>query len=222
MARGGVLGIGAELLDTAWVRSSSREREKQAEPDADHLSIGLVNPIGRPLVAFDTAGTVLLRSAALTSLLETEPGRLAIIDASSELASAFANAVRPNGSGEEHGSWVAGRAVTVRPHRRAYTLLPVLARAGIFAPATSVIVIIERASQPAQVNLEQVRKELQLTPRESQALALLLARYSTAEIARALGVSSHTARHHIERVCRKARVSGRAGLHSALVVKRTE
>jgi DNA-binding CsgD family transcriptional regulator len=55
-----------------------------------------------------------------------------------------------------------------------------------------------------------------LTPRESHVLQLLLARYTTSEIAHTLGVSSHTVRHHIERIYRKIHVRRRVELHALL------
>lgn len=214
---GGVPAMAGELLNTTSMRISPRD----AEGGAGYLSIELVNAIGRPLVVFDSAGTMLLQSGGLTRLLENEPGCRAIIDAAREMASALSSEARSKRLGEQRGSWAVGRAATVRPHRRGYTLAPFLAPPGVFALAASAVVIVERASKPAQVDLDQVGKDLQLTPRESQILSLLLARYSNAEIARTLGVSSHTARHHIERVCRKAHVSGRSGLRSTLILERT-
>ncbi len=47
------------------------------------------------------------------------------------------------------------------------------------------------------------------TPREREVAALLAARRTNAEVAAALGVSAHTARHHVERVMRKLGVRSR-------------
>jgi DNA-binding CsgD family transcriptional regulator len=51
-----------------------------------------------------------------------------------------------------------------------------------------------------------------LTPREREVAALLTLRRTNAEIAAALGVSAHTARHHTESVLRKCGVSSRRRL----------
>jgi DNA-binding CsgD family transcriptional regulator len=53
-------------------------------------------------------------------------------------------------------------------------------------------------------------RQFGLTRRESDVAALLLRHASTAHIARELGVTSHTARHHVERVLAKLEVRTRA------------
>jgi DNA-binding CsgD family transcriptional regulator len=52
--------------------------------------------------------------------------------------------------------------------------------------------------------------------REVQVACLLVQRMTNEEIAGALGISTHTARHHTESVLLKAGVNSRRALHSIL------
>jgi DNA-binding CsgD family transcriptional regulator len=57
---------------------------------------------------------------------------------------------------------------------------------------------------------DSVRARYRLTVRELQVASLLMHRFSNAEIARMLGISPHTARHHTENVLLKFGVRSRA------------
>jgi DNA-binding CsgD family transcriptional regulator len=61
-----------------------------------------------------------------------------------------------------------------------------------------------------------LRKRLGLTARESQVACLLVQRLTNDEIAAALGISSHTARHHTESVLLKVGVNSRRALRQVL------
>ena len=60
-----------------------------------------------------------------------------------------------------------------------------------------------------------LRRRYHLTPREADVTQLLLRGRSNGEVARALGISDHTARHHTERVFTKVDVRSRAALWPA-------
>ena len=64
-----------------------------------------------------------------------------------------------------------------------------------------------------------LRRRYRLTPREMQVTRLLLHGKSNGEIAGALGISGHTARHHTERVFSKLAVRSRATLWSVAYEK---
>jgi DNA-binding CsgD family transcriptional regulator len=61
---------------------------------------------------------------------------------------------------------------------------------------------------------------LGFTTRESEVARLLTRRLTNAELAAALGVSAHTARHHTERVMQKLGVRSRREVVSALLARR--
>jgi DNA-binding CsgD family transcriptional regulator len=77
---------------------------------------------------------------------------------------------------------------------------------GLLAPSATVLAVLERVhSQP--LSNAQIRERFGLTPRELE-VALLADRGASARvIARTLAISTHTARHHLERV------RGKLGAH---------
>ena len=83
-----------------------------------------------------------------------------------------------------------------------YRLRAIRLRPGLFGSESSVLVVADRLPDDA-ADRGRIRERFGLTEREAEVAALLADRRSNAEIARALGISVHTARHHIERVLLK-------------------
>jgi DNA-binding CsgD family transcriptional regulator len=84
----------------------------------------------------------------------------------------------------------------------------------VFAPEGAVVVTLEEV-RPQPLSDEQLRVRYNLTRREVQVARLVERGRSTPEIARALGVSTHTARHHVEHLrsklgCHRAAEAGAA------------
>src|ERR671928_1653572 len=69
-------------------------------------------------------------------------------------------------------------------------------------PLALVVLVLERVPSEAELSGRLIER-YGLTPREAAVARLLAHRHSTAEIARALGISVHTARHHTESVLAK-------------------
>lgn len=175
--------------------------------------------VGRPLVVYGAYGLVLHRSRALSQLLETEPGREEITRAARELAAPLLarNDARmlPAASRPSAGTdWEVEPGVTLCPHRRTYLLSPVLVPAGVLGPARGVMVTVDRVTSQRASHPCDVLRACGFTRRQMQVAELLLAHYSIPDIALALTISSHTARHHVEQVYRKAGVSGRRDLRA--------
>ena len=78
-----------------------------------------------------------------------------------------------------------------------------------------VVIVLERCSTTPEI-FGELSLRYRLTRREASVAMLLAGRRSTAEIASALGVSVHTARHHVERVLAKLGVHSRREAASAL------
>lgn len=72
-----------------------------------------------------------------------------------------------------------------------------------------------QASQPA-IDLEALRQRFRLTRKEARVAELLAAHKSNAQIATALFISSHTARHHTQSVLGKLGVSSRRDVADVL------
>jgi DNA-binding CsgD family transcriptional regulator len=111
------------------------------------------------------------------------------------------------------GGWTAGNPTPERGHIGAvatdistatgrYRLRAIRLRPGLLGSDLSVLVIADRLPDDA-VDRARIRERFGLTEREAEVAVLLADRRRNAEIARALGISVHTARHHIERVLLK-------------------
>ncbi len=70
------------------------------------------------------------------------------------------------------------------------------------------------------ISTEAVRRWFGLTRKEAQVALLLVQRKSTSEIAEALHISPHTARHHVRRVLAKLGVHSRRAVASVLEAER--
>jgi DNA-binding CsgD family transcriptional regulator len=73
--------------------------------------------------------------------------------------------------------------------------------------ARALVVVLEPLTR-VELSLEVVRRRFTMTRREAQVALLLAERRATREIALTLGISPHTARHHVRRVFAKL------GIHS--------
>lgn len=169
--------------------------------------------LGRPLVMFSASCVMLSRTRSLLELLESEPGRDALVQSARDLAQRSLAHAAASGKRTE---WEPGAGTSLCPHRRTYTLKPYMIPAGVLCEARGVVVAIERGGRrDAAVELSAL-SGFGFTKRQRQVAQLLLSHYSTSEIAEALTISSHTARHHVEQVYRKAEVSGRRELRQRL------
>jgi DNA-binding CsgD family transcriptional regulator len=86
------------------------------------------------------------------------------------------------------------------------------------AGALVIAVVLERAPSDAEFSGRLIER-YSLTPREAAVARFLARRRSTAEIADALGISTHTARHHAERVLAKLGVRSRAAAAAKLATE---
>ena len=81
--------------------------------------------------------------------------------------------------------------------------------------SAAVLVSVDRLT-PELPGTQALRERFKLTVREVQVACLLMQRMTNEEIAGALGISTHTARHHTESVLLKAGVTSRRALRSLL------
>jgi DNA-binding CsgD family transcriptional regulator len=116
------------------------------------------------------------------------------------------SAVSPDGEAVATASLKLGRiravATDISTAAGRYHLRAIRLRPGLFGSEGSVLVIADRFADDA-VDRARIREEFGLTDREAEVAVLLADRRRNAEIARALGISVHTARHHVERVLLK-------------------
>lgn len=111
-------------------------------------------------------------------------------------------------SGNAKGHAGTGRVAEFQAGRKCYRAKASLMRRSPTDSSPLVLVTLE-----ALTNMRSAEKfgdAYRLTPREAQVVELLAEGYSNQSVARALGVSTHTARHHTGRVLSKLQARGRA------------
>ena len=103
----------------------------------------------------------------------------------------------------------------VRTATRLYRLHARHIGRGSLGPEAAVVVLVGRLGTPDLAPAE-LRERYALTPREVQVARLLARGRTNSEIARALGLSTATARHYTEHVLAKLGVHSRAQVAIAL------
>ncbi len=155
------------------------------------------------LLLVDADGAVLHRNAALHDALAADPARDRVLAAMRAMADEL-RALRRGGAAPPP---VPARTVATPSAR--YALRASFAPAALWGREGLVQVALDAAPPSAAAP--------GLTAREAEVARLLARRLSNAEVAAALGVSPHTARHHTERVMQKLGVSKRADVAAALL-----
>jgi DNA-binding CsgD family transcriptional regulator len=159
---------------------------------------------------FDLSGRAVRANSVMQRLLVQDPERSHIESNMRRVAAAVLAAVQENrvAAGDKHAD---GRRREIATTMAAYRL-----RGNPIGPNTlgrprAVLVSVDRVSVqvPAEDSL---RARYGLTARELQVASLILHRLSNNEIARMLGISPHTARHHTENVLIKLGVRSRGAL----------
>ncbi|MEP0545983.1 MAG: helix-turn-helix transcriptional regulator [Rhodothermales bacterium] len=160
---------------------------------AAHAQLGaLIDASGAACAVFSLGGQFLHGTPALNRTLAREPHRDRLMAQARHLARAFTRnrdslAVAPS----EPGTFVGARGP--------YRLVPT--RVKHLGPRPSILLTVTppRARSPLPTEGD-VQEQFGLTPRQAEVALLLAARHSNKEIAAALGISIHTARHHVEHV----------------------
>ena len=146
-------------------------------------------------LVFDLQGRLLHRNPAAASVARTEADERALARAGAAMARGLAGDDLLDTLAPAN----AAREVTTRGGR--YRLSAVRVAGGAFAPGPVVLVTVAVAGGSERLpGRERVRERFGLTRRQAEVALLLARRKSNAEIAEALSISSHTARHHTEAV----------------------
>lgn len=175
---------------------------------------GSLDAIGVPLALFDPNGTLAHRTPALTGLLDAEIDRNTIEQEVGKMArDVTASAWQARRRGGATPPLPSVRTICTRAAR--YAVRGCLAPHDV-AGGPMAIITVERVARPG-LDVNRIARAYGFTARET-AVSLLLARgESTSGVARALGVSRHTARHHVEHIMIKLGVHSRAELVVRLI-----
>lgn len=168
----------------------------------------LLDAGGAACAVFSLAGRLLHRTPALETVLAREPRRDRLAESSRRLVRSLASDRRaPLASVPTPTAFVGARG--------RYTLVPTRVRDLCAEP----VVLVSVTPPPASPGLPaegEVRERFGLTRRQAEVALLLADRHSNKEIAAALGLSVHTARHHVEHVLSALGV-GRRGVRDLLL-----
>jgi DNA-binding CsgD family transcriptional regulator len=159
----------------------------------------MLDGLGHAVLVLDACGRVVHRTPALVQVLEGDAGRDDILCAMRRAAMVACGCVAMPET-------CATRCVTTDTARYRITVSTYGCRGDRDA---AVLVALERRSSRVATEAE-LRERFTLTPAESRVALLLATGQNNADIAAALGITSHTARRHTERVLRKLGVRSRA------------
>jgi DNA-binding CsgD family transcriptional regulator len=176
----------------------------------------LIDVTGQALTLFGMDGRELSQNPVMRRVLGQEKER----DALMEHIRGVARAVLARGTnGKTAGSLVGpaedGTRREVATSQAAYRLRGNLVGRNSLGHGTAVLVSVDRVAFQVPAP-DSIRTRYGLTVRELQVASLIMHRLTTAEIARMLGVSPHTARHHTENVLAKVGVRSREALRRAI------
>lgn len=168
--------------------------------------VDTVGALGQAVAVADLDGRLLHTTPALEDLVASDP------DAEALRASIEAAFVAVIGAAQGDGVGAAfERAVATRT--AAYALRGSLYGGHVGAPLA--VVSVERTT-PEVPSAAVLCERFGLTPRQADVARLLVQRMSNAEIAEALSISPHTARHHVEAVLAKLQIHSRADVREVL------
>ena len=175
-------------------------------------AVALLDAGAEALVVLAPDGRTLHRNAALGALLAAEPERERLEDAMARAGRGLRAVCGARADASSVAATLAGTPpeIAVATARARYAVRARLAPAAVWgAPG---VVLVSVARDAAVPSARDAARALGLTPREAEVARLLADRLTNAELAGALGISAHTARHHTQRVMQKLGVDSRREL----------
>jgi DNA-binding CsgD family transcriptional regulator len=168
---------------------------------------------GAAVVAHDERARQIHVTPQVARLLGIDPQRAVVERAIARLARDLAY----RSAAHRHTERIvpARPAAEVRTALGTYTLVAFCVAPGLFGAQPAVMVSLER-SRPGMLDDAAVRERFGLTNREVEVARLMATGLSNRAIAGRLGLSSHTVRHHGERLFEKLRVRARADIAAKL------
>ena len=176
----------------------------------------LFDGIDRPLMVFDCDGQLLQQNPAMTTLLDRErkPARFEVeIRSIARAVRALVRGDHATGSGINDCAPLSSDVQTTTAN---YHITGSILGSDLLAPKPLIAVAVGRSTR-AQLTHSELQLRYGLTRRETETARLLAARRGNSEIARVLGMSAHTARHHTEKILLKLGVSSRREVENALL-----
>ena len=164
-------------------------------------SCQLLDASGATCAVFTLSGHLLHRTPPFERVLRREPRRCDLIERARRLALSLATGIKDP---EAPAAFVGVRG--------RYTLTSTR----VHDPEPIALVSVTLPASPGVPREDEVRALFGLTRRQAEVAVLLADRHSNREIAAALGISEHTARHHVGSVLATLGVT-RRGVRSVLL-----
>lgn len=166
------------------------------------------------LLFCDTSGNVLYRTPMLSTILADDPqSDLLMCEMTRVAAGLWATEVMHGDSERRPIPEVLVREVRTRANR--YRMRVSRLRGDLFGQKQTTLVILKRIRSRIP-SIETIRERFALSKQEAHVMVLLAEGKSNAEVAAALRISPHTARHHTEHVLERLGVNSRAQVASHL------
>lgn len=186
-----------------------------ATDPAPQLS-SLIDVTGQALVLFGMEGRELSQNPVMRRMLGQEREREALLEHVRGVARAvLARTTNGKSAGPDAQPPEDGTRREVATSQAAYRLRGNLVGRNALGHGTAVLVSVDRVAFQVPAP-DSIRTRYGLTVRELQVASLIMHRLTNAEIARMLGVSPHTSRHHTENVLAKFGVRSREALRRAI------
>jgi len=158
------------------------------------------------ILAVDRLTSTIHRTPVLTALLTSDPESERVETAMRHVA----QRVVRGGPGDNAQS--GPLAVIVQTSRTCYRVYGVRPPRDLVEVGAAALVLVKPARSP-MASREELQERFDLTPRQAEVAQLLARRKTNPEIAEALCISPHTARHHTEAVLQKLNVSCRRNVY---------
>lgn len=168
-----------------------------------------LDAVAEGALLFDLDGGLLHRNPAASALVESDPQGKRIEAATRELARAVGALKWSPVSSRQRRPEEEPASRTVRTVGGRYRLRASLLDSGTGGVPPLVVVTIESRRRDGLPDARTLKKRFGLTDRQAEVALLLARRLANREVADALSISPHTARHHTETVLRKLGLSSR-------------
>lgn len=163
-----------------------------------------------PILVVDRLGKAIHRTPALTALLNADPESETVESAIQRVARRF---VRGNGGADTPD---APPVAVVKTAHSCYRVYGVRSTRDLAEVGAAALILVKPSRAPI-TTLKGLQDRFDLTPRQAEVAQLLARRKTNPEIADALCISPHTARHHTEAVLQKLDISSRRDVHPRLL-----
>jgi DNA-binding CsgD family transcriptional regulator len=176
----------------------------------------LIDVTGQALALYDLDGRELALNPVMRRMLAQDQERNALLTQIQSVAHSVLERGAKGGEplGRTHPQ-ASGTRREVATSQAAYRLRANLVGRNALGHGTAILVSLDRVAFQVPAS-DSLRARYGLTVRELQVASLLMHRLTNAEIARMLGISPHTARHHTESVLTKFGVRSREALRRAI------